>query len=652
MKLRWKDILKNMDVDHEYEGVRYCPKWYRGCDDESKDNVYTPKYDWSKVKSIIDSASPELDKHVGIDISIQDNSDNSDRPNFNKQDEVDEISKALADAMLESVSSSLSDKDVLDISLTKHDLSALVSTRSPRFSDNVLVDHSDTEDVPEIPEDELFDNKVFPNPFEMSPEYVNRKESLYSMSENITSLNLDALTSKLFLQNGGGDQVKLTNYVTENSTMNQICEGKRNIDPSLLKSMNSQLNSNISSTDKMIECNGNPEIIPSDNCNDSIQCQNNEDDTDQSPLYTDTNETIKTEKSNLDLVETCADKKSYDHLDQPVFQFDDIGDILATQRTSSEEDCSINENENANSNSNNNEIENDYEDGIGEINKEKDLITTNSNYLSAIPYENTFSRESLNTTEICSHEIQTRKLSVDDGYFETPHIAKSPTGETLEKLPPWIAQMIQASTPTSPRESKENKNIIDIDLEECLCQQTKEELELRKGQVELNKEVLGIVENANKFVNENMKFQSKQSTPKIGAILKSVLLESNADDETPIHDVTPTRGVTKSDYYSFTTNNARRDLLKDESSFLSPLSNSEANVFIHKTPSLKLVNEEDKDFKDGPGNTVVEESVTSKYSSCPYCSFEPETSTKFVLPLSLGEEQLKFMEIQAQVNLS
>ena len=650
MKIRWKDILKNLDIDHEYEGVRYCPKWYGACPDGSKNLLNSPTFspklqsstnndlvDYQNTKDVSNNILEE-DRNAEYSIDCQ-----GITPTDLNNEDIDNISKALADAMLESdKSSSLCNKDRLDLRLTEPLFADLKSPRSPRlFSDNVLVDYSDTEDIPEIPEHELFDNKVFPNPFMLSPEYVNRKESLYSMSENIASLDLDLMISKIALESDG--QVDNSKLNFENASLNGTCEKSEGADLFLLNKTNDQ-----SSKQSFcpIEMDDYYNKEQDEYTTDTIHSQCNGDD--DLPLLNTTRTATMTITANTDeihitttedadenpFVETTLNDKNGETTDIPVFQLDDIDGDEEQQN-----DCLVSGNQYISLN-NNSQFGN--ESGEDNDNKEKDTgletETPSTNFLS-IAIENNHRRESLNTTEFCSH-VQMRKTSRDDDSLEKRYIARSPTGETLEKLPPWIAQMIRVSTPTSPRERKE-KQFLDTDLEECLCQITREELELKKEQIELNKELLGIVENANKFVQENLKAHSGRSTPK-GLLYTdtSHLTLSESNDITPIQNdsINTLRSTPIKVHYSIYEGS--------ESSFLSPLSNSEANVFIHKTPSLKLVTEENTDNTDSGIRLKLPTA-----EKCPYCSFEPGTTTKVVLPLSLGEEQLKFMEIQAQVSL-
>lgn len=662
MKIRWKDILQNLDIDNEYEGVRYCPKWYGACPYTNKNLMQSPNCDQiiksSSRTSLEDSGNAEDisnnegDENGDISINSMDNESHSPPPQDVKTKNVNDISKALADAMLES---NLCDKDRLNISITEP---LCVDIQSPRlFSEEILVDNSDVEDIPEIPEDELFDNKVFPNPFMMSPEYVNMKESLYSMSENIASVDFELMSSETALEgdipalnlksnnencllNASCQQVdehsNKINGCSKGPCLNEISDNEildrssadiypqfnrkvnqvkhfqttTEIDTTtttLVNGIHSKPNTPTSAVKTEFDENSSSEIagiIETANTATTLET-------------TTTPNTIGTTEvdGNISSVETTFDNDEYDETDIPVFQLDDIQDADDESQQ-----------QNTNSGSENEDSGNDE--------KRTDLLSIN--------FENNHSRESLNGIESCPH-VQSRKtstVSVNDDQVETRYIAKSPTGETLDKLPPWIAQMIRVSTPTSPREKKEIQ-LTDIEFEECLCQKTKEELELKKEQIELNKELLGIVENANKFVKENMKSHSGRSTPK--ELMQNATSESQDDNDADAPS--KPRGLALTE-----TPTSKHINEINESSFLSPISNSEASVFIQRTPSLKLVAEENGsiDRTDGTEKLKLPDSREKK---CPYCSFEAETSTKIVLPLSLGEEQLKFMEIQAQVGV-
>ena len=645
MKIRWKDILQNLDIDHEYEGVRYCPKWYGACPYTNKNLLESPNCNpllkSPSCNSLEDSGNAEdisndkgqEDENADISMNSLGNNVLSHSPQQDvKTKNVDDISKALADAMLES---SLCDKERLDVSLTEP---LCVDIQSPRcFSEDILLNNSDAEDIPEIPEDELFDNKVFPNPFMLSPEHINMKESLYSMSENIASVDFELMSSETALESGN-----TTAHIKpgiENSLLNEPCQEVENGELSneingVLKEPSNEEIVHYSSADSHFQqCNEKDH-------NETKHFQTTTTDTkeinttlittelNENPI-SDTTAIIETEKNrtqssttietkadeNILSVETPCDKDDYDETDIPVFQLDDIQDTYDEQQNID------------------NHSQNELEDSCNDE-KSTDLLSIN--------FENNRSQESLNRTESCSHIQSQKTAAANADQVETRYIAKSPTGETLDKLPPWIAQMIRVSTPTSPREKKEMQ-LTDTEFEECLTQKTKDELELKKEQIELNKELLGIVENANKFVKENMKTHSGRSTPKELMQNATSQLTPPEDNEADIPTKPKDLAITQTP-----TNKNISEL--NESSFLSPISNSEASVFIKRTPSLKLVAEE---------NGSVDRADDMKYldlpdaaeKKCPYCSFEAETSTKIVLPLSLGEENLKFMELQAQVGL-
>lgn len=663
MKIRWKDILKNLDIDHEYEGVRYCPKWYGACPFTNKNLLESPNYnpilklptsnileDSGNAEDISNNKDKE-EENTDISInSLEINKHHS--PQDVKTKDVDDISKALADAMLES---SLCDKDKLDTSPAEP---YCMDIQSPSLlSEDILVEDSDLEDVTEIPEDELFDNKVFPNPFLLSPEYVNMKESLYSMSENITSMDIGLMSSENAL--GGDSSVANLKLSIENSFLNETLRETE------IKHLSNKTNDEAFKKPCLSEISDNNEILANSQLIADTHAQNNENDIHFTTTITRCNEdggyftttatkeiditattkppTIEFDKSseiavidtvkdsttistttktatefngNVSSVETICDNK-YVETDIPIFQLEGIEDSADIQQHNNNS-CSENESEDSG-------------------NDEK------GTHLLSINFENNYSRESLNGTEFesCPH-VQSRKTSAaTDDQVETRYIAKSPTGETLDKLPPWIAQMIRVSTPTSPREKKKTQ-LTDSDFEECLCQKTREELELKKEQIELNKELLGIVENANKFVKENMKTHNGCSTPKelMQNVISQQTTPENSESDSPLKP---------KDLAKIKTPTSKRAKEINESSFLSPISNSEASVFIQKTPSLKLVAENygSDDQTDGEKLKLLDASE----KKCPYCSFEPETSTKIVLPLSLGEEQLKFMEIQAQVSV-
>ncbi|XP_066923802.1 uncharacterized protein [Clytia hemisphaerica] len=637
MKIRWKDILKNLDIDNEYEGVRYCPRWYKACPFSNSINS-KPIVNFDTGLSELEDSVENLNQNGqgATDVIDEDAGCTSEDEDISV--ETNDISKALADAMLDegdkqSAASHAKQKHCSNEG--QGDSKAVPEIiidgqfiNSPRpFSDNVLIDY-DEADLDEIPEDELFDNKVFPNPFEMSPEYVNTRETLFSLSENIISLDIDSLHSP----KSPSKEITKTN---DNLTENVDIQSNKPYD-NINQPENGTISGNCSNTSQ-------PEHITENGLENNSRCD--------SDNLTEHNETINdTEQCEINDIDIPHQAKS------SADEENDESEVLTNG-------CATNNNvstvflfEEDSINSNSEEVERERMDNSYPSHNSNENITqtckTNSDregsevdlIKASLSVDNINGKENENTllddNGRCKH---TETLEVPESPNEKPFIARSPTGQMLEKLPPWIAQMIRASTPTSPKErAKDTERKIDVNeiFEQCLCQKTREELELRKEQIELNKELLGIVENANKFVEQNMKVCSRGNTPKQD-------VEDGDVQFIPIKQTSNEANET-----GITSSQSLKDVRTLESNFLSPLSSSEASVFLRPTPSLKLVVDDGastlvEEEVDGASPQRDEDGVESK--KCPYCSFEPDSSTKIVLPSSVGEEQLKFMEIQAQV---
>jgi hypothetical protein len=574
--------LQNLDIDNEYEGVRYCPKWFGACpDNELKKNVVkNVVVDEDLMSSLTDSSEKQDENEISTKMN------DIDYSNYKDLSDIDDISVALADAMLE-----------CDNERNSKSPDYFYPGISPRKDiDSTLAEYEDAEI---IPESELFDNKVFPNPFMLSPEYVNTQESLYSLSENIECLDIYSLATK------------------KNTVVNTEIESNRDEDIND-KFVNFEKEKDLISDTVIVE-QVLDRIIESIVRNNLLECKNPKPHSQEKALYSD----IQTDKVLKIYVENNPEIK-IDQFHRNNIIYGDFPNI----------DCFVEEendnNDMENKNGNEDKTENDFEDDNNDTNDTKNNVLDKgqkendvSVYFTPKKSESIQIKRNGNLLKV--HE--TKKL--DTSKNKNLNVAKSPTGESLERLPPWIAQMIRASTPTSPKQSDKKTDYFEGDLQKCLCIETQEEIELRKGQVELNKELIGIVQNANKYVEENMKLHSGSNTPKPGSEISSPVL-ARTSEQSEKYDLPP----------SELFENNREEESNNGSLFLAPLSASEADVFLNQTPSLKIIMDE-KTEVDGAD-------VTSK--KCPYCSFETATSTKIVLPASLGEDQLKFMGIQAKAS--
>lgn len=536
LKIRWKNILKSLVIDNDYEGVRYCPKWYKGClKNGARSTTPVPLNDIDDVENVPSNDSGSVD--FPSNNTIQDNVEKS----LNHTE--DEIRVALADAM--------QDLEVEDTLLSRHtsDFSDI------SFIEKALESPDQLNDDDEIPEEERFDNKVFPNPFLLSPEYVNSHESLYSQSENIDSVDIDSFDCKLTKSEiaSNGD---IDDNVKESCEDDEADLHGENIEPN--QSIDSEI---VVAVEKSIGFNEIPHV--------------NDGQTEQIGVTT-------TGEYKCDL----KDDKELDESEKSIYDLNYLNENI---------DCGLTKERN---------FLNVYNQPTQPMNISKNKINASS-----------FARMD------CKHDQERINTK-----YEKPFIAKSPTGESLEKLPPWIAQMIRASTPTTP--DKKAKSKVEVELDECSCQQSREEVELNKERSELNRELLGIVETANKYLEQSMKLQSGPNTPSPGSDRCSPILEKDTRENKV---KTPTGSDVK-DKDSKQTN---------ESLFLTPISSTEADVFLNNTPCLKLVTD------SSPESPSYDENESSR--PCPYCTYNTKTSNKIVLPQSLGEDQLKFMEIQAQL---
>ncbi|XP_065661460.1 uncharacterized protein LOC101241039 isoform X3 [Hydra vulgaris] len=194
---------------------------------------------------------------------------------------------------------------------------------------------------------------------------------------------------------------------------------------------------------------------------------------------------------------------------------------------------------------------------------------------------------------------------------------KSPTGEILDNLPPWIAQMIKASTPPqSLTKLKRAKSLVRAET----SNRRYTRLNSFDSALPYDNNLLGIVENANKYLLEQMHLH----TEKVGTVSLSQVV---ADE------LSPKEPVKKSD-------TSVLDIIGTQGIF-----NQNDDSFLVDIPKFQFILN-NKDFNDS-----LNKSVNSGLNSCPYCNFDPAHPPKIILPSStaLGEEQLKFIEIQAQV---
>lgn len=547
--------------------------------------------------------------------------------------EIENISDALADAMRDCEQDNTSTKKNTSISSggspTPMDGSVLVvdNERYPVTPDYLCPEQLSPRDLKDdmihvtndsfllnkdrdVEDGASYREKRFPNPFTLPAEYINTQESLYSQSENIEPLDLYSFDTKS--SNHNAIEQKITPAASSGDS-----RGQGNVVPDLAKKSSADTNKSlpklteqtVSSTfyegqvdqDYAINATEYTVVIDSsseksDNCTPKLKSPCEITDATETPNIGNTitgippvcHIDVDTKHTYNRHAEDCCNGTTEPHSSG--------GFCNNIENVTSLENPVINKSSNR-SNINNNTITNEQ--------KEDDL--TNSNRPT---------NSSGKSVPTPSSTPQPIKIPGSNA-VANPITYVNPPVQSLEKLSPWVAQMVKASTPTGRRE----KTRFEVDVEE-FKQKEKEQEDIlrqqRQEQEKLDQELLGIVHNANKFVEESIKKNiSGHTTPKLSNT--SPEMEPKVKKDKVINTETI-----------------------PDSSFMSPLPPSEVDVFLSDTPSLKLVSETNFSFDD------VDFSP-KKTSACPYCSFQSDVSTKLVLTESLGEDQLKFMEIQAQV---
>jgi len=219
-------------------------------------------------------------------------------------------------------------------------------------------------------------------------------------------------------------------------------------------------------------------------------------------------------------------------------------------------------------------------------------------------------------------------------------LARSPTGESLKNVPPWIAQMINSSGKKTNNEKTDNsknlkiKNEVNFETERFkktfVESNSPAKIDTKHTSKSQNKELLGIVENANRILQKQIKDHIELNSPK------------QSPHQSPKH-----RKLEKLAKKSSLDIKMDFDKICSPSNdaMMSPLSFHESeNIFLVDTPKFKFISDSTNDNVD---NDPQISNRSNK--NCPYCNFKPDDALSVHLPASLGDEQLKFMSIQAQV---
>ena len=518
--------------------------------------------------------------------------------------EVDNISEILADAME-------------DMSMEKGDTPRSVDTNEYRFNG---FDFIDPETSPNVKSDESVENitfidedisdtpKKFPNPFSLSKEYINTQESLYSKSENFKSIDLFDKTEEKVNKEKGNEiensvsenkdhakahpenEVDSTMYISSRGshTMSFVSNPINNEDEYRFQSLTNQPNNvcNEDSKQFITNCNshnieGNEEFVklPNGLNENHYKCKIDNSNNILSEHETE-NESESETKPHLKISLSNPDQiASYDITN---LEFDIGQNGLKSHENYSELD-----------------------EEISNITKGLDLSLQDKTY-------------------------NNNELNDDPNVYLHRKVARSPTGERLKNVPPWIVQMISPSN--SPKISpKHDSNNIKSQSQKTLTHH-------------FNKELLGIVENANKYLEKELK--SLGNSPS-----KTNVRRSNSTAKLKYENEThktvskhKNEEVNKEEKINTDTTENLNSTISTEkqSSLATPLMKLESDHFVFNDYcKFKFI------LKTNSVNITEENNTQTK--ECPYCNFEPDQALNVELPSALGDDQLKFMEIQAQV---
>ena len=562
-------------------------------------------------------------------------SEDSENPECNVTCNISDLSEALADAMLEVDSESCtaetskqevcsnSSAEYIPILSKRESFDVVYPETSPRIIyDNVVhVDQVDTEYAePEDQVDNAINNEghiVYPNPFTLPAEYINNQESLYSKSDNFASLdfiNLNdsehskrAETIETFVAptvRDTPDKKNVDSVIKDTSTLN-ISE----LTVKLTKELNERTaGSTPDCTSEMLDT---PEYIATDVTteNDTSRFDHGDTCIEATDMSISTPKNIENNNGRIHENKTLfANTPQQLHLE------------LSPRNSMLYENL-------ANFNFEENSVESDARSANSTPAETAEIdiidcvadITCDNVFTSAKEKYNVLDNSHIDKEFSNKTELRTEKR---------PSVTtESPTGESLEKLPPWIAQIIKASTPPMPHTHKPQK----------INKQQKEMVNMQSHTSPINralvhdKNILGIVEKASKYLQENV--NSGNSTPET--------THKQCDRVKTDEESNDKKNTQKHSKKSISENFSQRSFI------LQNHSEDEVDLSMNHTPKFKFVSNgvDDIDFQKDA------KKYKSKYVDCPYCNFKPEDSAKIVLPASMGEDQLKFMEIQAQVLL-
>ena len=651
MKIRWKTLLKGLVSD--YEGVHYCPKWYTGCPENA--NEYTElssvveaslisnntevcpeiieEYDLSgknENKStrcsqlIIDNSLYSSDCAISsypgaVDCSlsvpfpstIQEGSSNNNHLNnyepgsekmiketefmpqveFMENLNSDDISKALADAMFEYCEPSeknlpfnlstlskldsfdLLSEDVLSPNETKFCEQMASAVRTCGSFDNIDTSANEVRTFEPIDKLSTFQDCVC----------SQTEQSKYSLNTTNDFVNTSSFIDPF-------EDTLLLNSKNMQESLYSKSENFKSIDLSDLPSLSSSNIPNqvehifLNESDYLLSKKGNSKnssLLPSGK---SVFI---------SELYHDESELDK--KYSSKAIQSYLSNNS---IFQPICSTKDADSI------------SCNSNKDSLKNLETSSICVDYLHNNDSLENNLDLDSMNEDNLSFLD-SRCFS-DSLEVNEL--NEIPVKFTDVERD------CVKSPTGETLDKLPPWIAQMIKASTPPQPlTKTARSRSLIPTEVHKKRLTRNNSfdnDSALPVKTVNYDKNLLGIVENANKYLLEQMHLHNEK-VPTVS--LPPVVAEQSLLKEPVRKSDMPVMGIS-----AFQNDN---------------------DSFLVDTPKFQFI----------PSSTdsvdSVKKSANLELNTCPYCDFDPAHPPKIVLPSStaLGEEQLKFIEIQAQV---
>ena len=518
--------------------------------------------------------------------------------------EVGNISEILADAME-------------DMSMEKGDTPRSIDNNENRFSGFDLID---PENSPNVKSDESVENitfidegisdtpKKFPNPFSLSKEYINTQESLYSKSENFKSIDLFEETEEKMNKENGSE---IENSVLD-SKDHPKAHAENEVDSTIcISSKGSHTMSFVSSPVNSVD---EYRLQSLTNQPDDV---NNED---SKQFITNCNS--HKIKENEEFVES-PNGLNENHYKCKI---DNSDHILSKNETENESQSEA-KSQLKISLSNPDQIAS-YDVTNHEYDIDQNGFKSHENYSE-------FDEEISNLTKGLDLSLQDKtcnnnKLNDDPNVYFHRKLARSPTGESLENLPPWIVQMISPSN-SSKNSPKHDPNNIKSQSQKTLTHH-------------FNKELLGIVENANKYLEKELK--SLENSPSKVSVRRSnstVKLESENEIHKTISKEKKEQANKGEKIITDVTEHVNSTIsTKEQSSLATPLRKFESDkLFFNDYCRFKFI------LKSDCVDNAEENNKQRK--ECPYCNFEPDQALNVELSSVLGDDQLKFMEIQAQV---